>query len=34
MIDKIKKFCIFGERNSGTNFLHKAIEKNFDLTFN
>lgn len=30
---QIKKFCIFGERNSGTNFLHTAIEKNFELDF-
>lgn len=28
---KIKNFCILGERNSGTNFLHTAIELNFGL---
>lgn len=34
MKNKIKNFFIMGERNSGTNFLHKSIEKNFNLTFN
>lgn len=34
MKNKIKNFCIIGERNSGTNFLHTSIEKNFNLTFN
>jgi hypothetical protein len=27
----LKKFTIYGERCSGTNFLEKAIEENFDL---
>ena len=29
----IKKFTIFGERCSGTNFLMHAMEKNFEITF-
>ena len=30
---KIKNFCILGERNSGTNFLHSAIKLNFELKY-
>jgi len=34
MKKKIKKFHIYGERNSGTNFLRSAIDKNFKLEDN
>ena len=30
---KIKNFCILGERNSGTNFLHSAVDLNFELKY-
>ena len=33
MTTPIKKFTIYGERSSGTNFLEKSISINFDVNY-
>lgn len=34
IVEEINKFCIFGERCSGTNLLQNLVETNFDIEYN